>query len=132
MPFTTKYDARKNTVFHRGTGDIVIEDIMSELKQLFQDYAGKHSVWDLRNADISKISSTNVSSSIPLVKANAKLKENTKTAWVTSRLCDFGLCRMTKMRSDSLPYKRRVFKTMAEALAWIDGTDEISDCHPRG
>jgi hypothetical protein len=118
MPFTTEYDSDRNIVFHRGSGNITAKEVMAQLHHLFKNYPGKHSIWDLRNAEVSKIPAAELLGTIPVVKENAKHREGGRTAWVTTRPSDFGLCRMAEMRSGPLPYERRVFKTMEEAIDW--------------
>lgn len=123
MPFTTEYDDERNIVFHRGAGNITAEEIIAQLNLLFTEYPGKHSIWDLQNAVIAKMPAAELLETIPVVKENAERRKGGKTAWVTSRPSDFGLCRMAEMRSGPLPYQRRVFKTMQEAIDWTQQTE---------
>jgi hypothetical protein len=120
MSFETRTDESHNLIIHVGRGQISSTDIEAELKTCFGE-AGwtRHSLWDLRDASLTQLSSDEVRALAERAVAFSRKHTGVKNAWVAVSDVDFGLCRMSEMLADGVGLSLAVFHDYDEALRWI-------------
>ncbi|PKK89149.1 MAG: hypothetical protein CVV64_15700 [Candidatus Wallbacteria bacterium HGW-Wallbacteria-1] len=119
MPITSIFNPDTNTVIHQAFGDISSEDIKCALTNFYTENPMRHSLWDLRNARLDRLTSEEVAILATFVNAISKDRKGFRTAWVAPEDLKFGLCRMSQHMSGDTLFEKRVFRTMDDALIWI-------------
>lgn len=120
MPFKTIQRETLDLVIHEGHGSISHEDIRAELSTCFGESGWvRHSLWDLRDANLTLLTSGQVVDLAKNAKAYAKKNTGKKNAWVATSPADFGLCRMSEMVADGSGLYLGVFYDFDEAMTWI-------------
>lgn len=120
MPFKTIRDEALGLVIHEGHGQIVFEDIRNQLVMCYGETGWTHhSLWDLRDASLTQLSTGQVLALADVAKSFAKGKQGKKNAWVAVNPLDFGFCRMSEMSAENMGLGLGVFSDFDEALSWI-------------
>ena len=109
------------------TGKLTFEDLLSKLKEIFIDrdiYDLPHSLWDIRQADITSFTAEQISRLAEFVAGNWGLEGKNKIALVADKNFIFGLARMYEILSNfKSPSMTMVFHDYDEALTWLkEGT----------
>lgn len=120
MPFKTIFCETSGLVIHEGHGAISHEDIRVELSACFGESGWiRHSLWDLRDANLKLLTNEQVVSLAENAKADARKNTGKKNAWVAASPADFGLCRMSEMVANGAGLRLSVFYDFDEAMAWL-------------
>ena len=79
-------------------------------------------LWDLRKASLVGISSRQINEAINSIMPYAEKRAGGKTAFLISNDPDYGISRMIQTLIDvkNIPFKVEIFKTIDEAVKWID------------
>ena len=80
-------------------------------------------IWDLRNATLAGFSNEEILRIRDIVRDSKTVRKPGKSALVFPDDVDFGLGRMYEAQAQDLYIKTRVFRTMEEALHWIEEDD---------
>ena len=129
MPITSKVDRVANLTIFTARGNITTEELKSSVKSFWESPSlTLNLIWDVRDASFTNITYKDVDEI--LFHANAYRARFTerkfgKTVIVVNSDQHFDiLCGLTAYaKIQRLPIMPEVFKTMGEALAWIDQTE---------
>ena len=80
-------------------------------------------IWDLRDADTSKIYKEDVIRIARFFETYIKNGANYKAALVVSRDLEYGLSRMYQVAVADLPAEIGIFRSLEEAKKWVMETD---------
>lgn len=119
MPIEMQQHDEHDIVIHRAEGAVTSAEIQSEIEQFFRLCPNRDAIWDFTEADMKTITREDMERLTGFLAANAAKRDGGRTAFVAPNDLEFGLSRMAEMLTDSLPYERRTFRTIEEALAWL-------------
>jgi len=123
MEITTIIDSEANLRSHEVSGTCSLEDILACLNSIYDrpDYQPDMNViWDLRLADLSLFSTTEIKDVRDFVKNFWGTGGNSRAALVVSGDLDFGISRIYEMFSiNSVQSKIQIFRDYIEALDWV-------------
>jgi hypothetical protein len=129
MPISFTFYAEHELFLSKWEGDISDSDLLQSYKQLFNRdkyKPGFHQITDIRNADMSGVTSKGLRQLSIMVEEHLSGKcEEFKTALTAPKDREFGFSRMYEMLSDESPEKVMVFRGIDDALKWL-GIEEIS------
>ena len=124
MNISTKINAEKKLRIHVVEGSININELAKFLKNLYNSDEISPSLnvfWDLRKADFSKVSSSQIRNFTEFIGKNWGIGGKNKAALIVSKDLDYGLSRMYQMLMDNVSQSKiSIFKDMDEAEKWID------------
>ncbi len=124
MNISTKINANKNLRIHSVEGNIDTDELTKFLKNLYNSdeiNPAMNVFWDLRKANFSKVSSSQVRNFTEFVGKNWGVGGENKAALIVSKDLDYGLSRMYQMLMDNTSQSKiSIFKDMDEAEKWID------------
>jgi hypothetical protein len=106
---------------HTCVGKITVDDIVQETEALREAGAPKNSLWDLREADLTEISTEDIESLARMMKETLPDELSGKTAIVVTGDLGFGLGRAYEAYADvtKQPEDIMVFRTIEEAHEWL-------------
>jgi hypothetical protein len=118
---TRHWNAETGVTTHVCTGRLSADEIAAGIRAFYDEAPTPHTLWDLRDADVSGISADQIATFADLARDAAAMRGPGKTALVAAGLLAFGLSRMFEAYSDATlrPVRVRVFKNIEEAEAWI-------------
>ena len=123
MPVKSQIDQTKQLTVFTGTGEISFSDVRNAIDSF---YAGTHTLnvlWDLRKANVSKITSEQVDQIANLLYQYNGIREGVRTSLITPEDITYGLSRMLisllEVKENGLPINMRVFRTYEEAMNWL-------------
>jgi hypothetical protein len=110
-------------------GEMFLDTYRKALAALVQEkqfHTNMDTIWDLRNADLSGMSSNNIREGVTMASQSAEWRgTHWKTAVIVGDDLSFGLARMSEMLANGAPYRMGIFRTLEQAEKWIkDGPDE--------
>ena len=81
-----------------------------------------HSLWDVRDADLSTVKPEEIRALAEYVRANWAMDRKNKAAIVVAGLSDFGISRMyEQILGPAAAGKVKVFRNIKSAWDWIEG-----------
>lgn len=97
-------------------------DIVVEAIKLHYPKATYHIIWDLSNCTVSEMTKDDFKQIPSVAKQYLANRTGGMTAYVSNTVSDFGLLRMYTAYAEiaDMPYGYRVYKTMADALEWLE------------
>ena len=102
---------------------INVDELIEKLEKFYKssNYDPKmNSLWDLRDADFSSVTSKQVHSAMEMVKKNWSQEGTVRAALLVSKDLDYGLSRMYAILMDGATSgKVMVFRNYDEAVKWI-------------
>jgi len=103
------------------SGEFFPHEMAEEIKTFYQSKLTLHIIFDLRESDMSKISSEDMEEILEISGKSAHLRKGGKTAFIISENLGFDLTGMyeTYSRIRNLPITVSAFKSMEEAKLWI-------------
>lgn len=128
MPIKTVVDTEKTVTIHIASGDLTFDEIASTLTSYYENAEMPEKViWDGRNASLRNFSPPELEEIATYPKQfntdKTKIKGG-KRAIVAPTDLNYGLSRViqsvTEIAGDELPYKIKVFRSMEEAIQWLE------------
>ncbi|MCB2217216.1 MAG: hypothetical protein KQH59_14200 [Desulfobulbaceae bacterium] len=103
-------------------GVISADTILEELHDYYGGQPTLHSLWDFSTADVTSISSDDISSLAHYIRQQIANRRGGKSALVFAKDLDFGLGRMidAQLEIEGSPVAMSSFKSKADALGWLD------------
>jgi hypothetical protein len=126
MPVETVIDNKIGLMIRTVTGELIFEEIKSafEASLTHPDFhKDMHVIWDLRNADASKLYQQDVIRIARYFEAQLKNRVDYKAAIVVSRDLEYGLSRMYQVAVADLPAKIAIFRRLEDAKKWVTASD---------
>lgn len=120
---TTIRDEARDLTAHLCEGRVAIEEIAETIRKFYSGVPTRHVLWDLTEADVSDIHSSQIESLADLVKSIAHSRSGGKTALVAASDLSFGLSRVYQALAEITDQasELQVFRSVEEARAWIAG-----------
>lgn len=123
MPIAWKIDPDHKVVLVRAEGAVGDADLLDLARRLAADprvRSGVHELVDVRDADLSAVSSEALREMAATFAAHDTGPTGARIAVVAWRDAAYGLSRMYQAyRGDEIPAELSVFRDMAEARAWL-------------
>ena len=122
MPVSIEVDRGKQLTTFTASGDLTSKEQIDALSEYYRSDPTKNLVWDFRGVTGDRVTSNELRQVILFAKKHENLRSGGKTALVTSTDLDFGLGRMADAIAEleGLPWKIRAFRTMEEAMEWLN------------
>ena len=123
MAITKQFDRSKQLVTFTCKGELFFYEVSTRLKAMYASDAIEYIrdvIWDLRNADLAGFSNEEILMIRDIVEAHKDVRKPGKNALVFPSDLDYGLGRMYEIQAQDLPIDINVFRTMEEALEWLN------------
>ena len=121
MSLDMKYDDEKNILYGSYKGAFTVDQFEAQLKEIVSgaDFPPDvPTIWDLSETDISKFDRDFIQQLLA-IRERFPSRGDALIAVVASSDLTFGISRMYASHGDALPQRVRVFRTIAEAEAWL-------------
>jgi len=117
----TKYDLPKDLTIFKVVGKMVIVDFYDCLESYHEGEVTPLTLWDLTEADISEISSDEISNFAQYSRNFAEIRRGGKTAIVFNDSFDYGLGRMFAIYLElaDVPFEIDTFRSLDNAKKWL-------------
>ena len=123
MSIDTRIDPDDGLRVHSLNGRLRFEEVRDTLEALYAspDFdPAMNALWDVRDANLTDISSDDVRKIAQLVSGRRPKEGFSRVALVVSRDVDFGLARMYEMQLEDGSHSAvRVFRDIGEAMTWL-------------
>ena len=126
MPVETVIDKKIGLMIRTVTGELIFEEIKAafETSLTHPDFQkDMHVIWDLQNADASKLYQQDVIRIARYFESQIKKRMDYKAAIVVSRDLEYGLSRMYQVAVADLPAKVGIFRRLEDAKKWVAAPD---------
>ena len=129
MPITSTIDRVRNLTIYTARGNIIADELRSSVKKFWDSPAlTLNLIWDVREATFDRMKFKDVDDILfHLTDYQDRFSEREfgKTAIVVNNEEHFSIMRQLANHASiqCLPIIPEVFKTMGEAMAWIDQTE---------
>ena len=126
MPLKANIDPIHHLTTYTATGEVTFDDIRTTMESLTtgsEFRVTKNTLWDLRDASISALSSHDIQEIVKIAKENSEARKGGKEALVASKDVSFGLSMVYRGYAVDFPYSIQVFRTMEEALLYLTETE---------
>lgn len=126
--FNILIDSARDLTRIEFSGNVTDATISQATKSFYETEITTNVLWDFSNCDVSDLSSNDFTRLIEFAKSYARQRINGKSALVGSDDLAFGLGRMilTMAAFHDYPVESQVFRTVAEALDWLDDDENGS------
>jgi hypothetical protein len=126
MPVATQINPDRRLVMFRCSGEIVLSEIRRAYDQMISDPGfepGINALWDLRDASIG-VRMQEIPDILGMIRARQE-KRGTgyRVAILVAGSPDFGLSTLFEMRTHSMPFNVKVFRSYTQATRWLSGED---------
>jgi hypothetical protein len=129
MKITTTIDQEFKIRIQSVSGQVDIGGLKSYIDKIFKNrelFPDMKAIWDLRDADLSKMVSEDVQKLRDVVVGKWGMDERRRAALIVSRDIEFGLSRMLEMLlGEKISGKVMIFRDYDKAMNWIK--NESSD-----
>ena len=127
MKVDTVVDKKASVMIHTITGKMTFDEIRSSYEAIlshpdFQE--SMNSIWDLREADASKLDSIDIIKMARYFETKEKNRAKYKAAVVVSRDSEYSLSRKYQVAAADLPAKVDIFIDLEAAKEWVRGSDQ--------
>jgi len=128
MPITSQIDQSGQLTTHIATGEISSNDIIRVIESFYKENPTKNIIWNFRDADtdaLLSLSYNELKDIVRFTKQHEDLRRSGKTALVVSTDLAFGLGRMYDALAEieNLSHSVKVFRSMDEAIKWLEGDE---------
>ena len=122
MKVNTVEDQKNAIMIHTVTGEITFNEFRSSYEAIslhpeFQE--DMNSIWDIRNADASKLDRQDVMRIARYIETQLKNRAKFKAAVIVFRDLEYDLSRIYQVASADLPAKIEIFNNLEEAKKWV-------------
>jgi len=129
MRIETKFDKEKSVRIHQMTGVVNLPEFQEGLRALYAspDFnPDLNALWDVRQADFSKVSPNDVRALMQVVASNWGKDGKCRAAIVVGGMAEYGLCRMYESQfGPAAPCKIKIFLDIELAWKWFAASEEI-------
>jgi len=129
MHIETKFDLEKSVRIHRITGEVNLPEFHEILRQLYASpnfNPDMNALWDIREADFSKVTPDDVRSLMQVVATHWGKDGKCRAAIVVAGMAEYGISRMYESQfGPAAPCKIKVFLDMELAWKWFGASEEI-------
>jgi hypothetical protein len=118
----THIDLEKDLTIHIASGEITADEILRKIHSYYEGEVTRLLIWDLTDADVRRISASDVQDFVNLTNSLVGPRAGGKTALVVVTPLAFGMARMfelSKDASDKQGIGHRTFRDKKTALEWL-------------
>jgi hypothetical protein len=119
----THIDLEKDLTIHAASGEISADEILRKIRSYYEEgEVTRLLMWDLADADIGKLSASDVRDFVNLTNSLTGPRAGGKTALVVATPLAYGMGRMyelSKDASDDQGIGHRTFRDRRAALEWL-------------
>jgi len=126
MPASFHIDPSRGMVFSYATGAVSFQDFSDHQQALIRDSAFHPGLAQLADARTVTAVSLTVDE-MRILARNSPFGAGARRAFVVAKDAHFGLARMFELMTEDHPDELRVFRSMAEARAWLNLPPETTD-----
>ena len=125
MSITTSVYNDKQLTTHTVMGEISFEEVMTTLRQFWEDQPTMNVLWDFRKGSMAQFSFIEIDRVADYVTFQAEKRAGGKTATVVSRDSEYGLSRLIDTLRDmrKVPLQLKIFRSIEKANQWLDEED---------
>jgi hypothetical protein len=126
MRVNTVVDKKNTIMIHTVTGEITFNEFKSayEAISLHPEFReDMNSIWDLRDADASKLERQDVMRIATYIEPQLKNRAKFKVAVIVFRDLEYDLSRVYQVASADLPAKIEIFNNFEDAKKWVTESD---------
>lgn len=124
MAISSQIDSENNLIVRTITDKLSMQEILDSFNASLADKAfnkDMHVIWDLRNANISELSSEEIIKVVEFIQSStAERGSEYKIALVASEDSNFGISRMFATYGQELPLSIGVYRDIDEAYDWVN------------
>ncbi|MBN2107697.1 MAG: hypothetical protein JW832_09735 [Deltaproteobacteria bacterium] len=122
MPITASYERSGDLTVFTAAGELTYEEQLAALQEFYDGNPTANVLWDFRSIKGNRITTEELNKIIVFIKRRESKRPHGKTALVARTDLDFGLSRVSQAYADihELPWQIRAFRSMDEALMWIE------------
>ena len=122
MSITTSIDNDKQLTTHTVMGEISFEEVMTTLRQFWEDQPTMNVLWDFREGSMAQFSFIEIERVADYVTFQAEKRAGGKTATVVSSDSEYGLSRLMDNLRDirRVPLQLEILRSIEEANQWLD------------
>jgi hypothetical protein len=123
MTISSSYDDKRHLTVFTVKGELTFDEQIATLKDFYGGAPTANVLWDFRAIEGIRVSSEELHEIILFIKRHQSKRPQGKTVLLSIKDIDFGLSRVSEAYAnyEKLPWKMKAFKSMDEALKWIDG-----------
>ena len=129
MNVETQFDLAKGVRIHKLSGEVNLPQFQDALRELYvspQFSPDMNALWDIRQADFSKVTQNDVRSLMQVVATHWGKDGKCRAAIVVAGMAEYGICRMYESQfGHAAPCKIKVFLDMELAWKWFGASEEI-------
>ena len=129
MHIQTQFDLEKNVRLHRITGEVNLSEFHECLRLLYASpkfNPDMNALWDIRQADFSKITPDDVRALMHVVATHWGKDGKCRAAIVVAGMAEYGISRMYESQfGPAAPCKIKVFLDLELAWKWFAASEEI-------
>jgi hypothetical protein len=120
---TSTSDTKKNLAIYTCKGQISASEIKEAVKSFYDNSPSLNIIWDLTDADVSRITADEIRTLASGVKRLAHSREGGKTAIVSPSEVSYGIVRMYQIFAEIYAHVAQIeaFRSRPEAERWVDG-----------
>ena len=122
MSIKTSIDNDKQLTTHTVMGEISFEEVMTTLRQFWEDQPTMNVLWDFREGSMAQFSFIEIERVADYVTFQAEKCAGGKTATVVSSDSEYGLSRLMDNLRDirRVPLQLEILRSIEEANQWLD------------
>ncbi len=122
----TTTDKDRDTTLLVVTGTVTSEDVIRGLRDFYATTCTSKALWDFSGSNLQDARLEQLAAVLAAAKAYAHLRRGGKTALVVPSDLGFGLARMYESMAElkNHPVEHGVFRSRAEALAWLENAGQ--------
>ena len=123
MPIIKQVEQSQQLTIFTGTGELSFEEVRNTIRSFYASKPTLNVLCDLRQASAERISSSQVNQIAELVQKLKRVRQEGRTAIVSTRDVTFGVARMLEalinIPNDDCSYELRVFRDIKVAARWL-------------
>lgn len=124
----TEIDQSRNLIVQTVTGDFTLQQFIKTFKKTINhpDFkSGMNVLWDFSDASLASTETDDIHQMIQFIRFHIdKRGTNFKLAIVARGKLEFGLSRMYQAYGEILPFDKKVFYDLQQAVNWINSSKE--------
>ncbi len=122
MPITSNIDKVKELTIFKVIDALCFDEVITAVKTFYIEKPTQNVLWDLIDTTEIELTSEEVEKVASFRPRKEGKRALGKTAFVAQQTVFYGLSRMFEIQSEihRVPHKIKVFRSMDEALQWID------------
>jgi hypothetical protein len=121
MSIIINFDNEKQLTTHTVIGEATGEEILSALRQFWEDRPTINEIWDFREAIGTGVKSEDVDTIMDYIRHHSEKRAGGRTAFIVAGDLEYGMSRMAQAQSviESFPFQVEIFRSIEAAREWF-------------